>query len=491
MNGIDIIKIIESNSLGITCNIKASDIIKDIDFISDEVVLESSSNTHTLFLVPSEKKSIVRGGQFMMAVGEESSLLKFFHLSHNKLKKELTAEKAYTELLKSMYTGGSIQNVLNEYARANDHFIVVLDVSGRILANSSPVIDSPVWQEAVNKGFCDFDFMEHIRERSKKSRAGSLDIPSIYYCKSKALYYLSNRIHVGNLHVGNVFIIKKTEDFLDNDYDIITTISRIFSDIILKEKHTSDVSSYLYGGILGDLLSGMPSSQTAARIKTSGLKFPSNMRVIFLCPLHYLGDKYVDNTLLPALKTYISTFPYLVIGEGLAIVADVKKIREDGLKEKFDDFCTKQHLIAGVSDCFTDIIAFPEYYEQARSVIALGKKLNRNSSVLMFRDWAFYLMIESVDNKNLLKDFAHPALAILRNYDENKNTNLFETLKAFIKVGFSPTEAADSLYLHRNTFNYRRKKIEELCDISLEDQSTRFQLACSYQIFDYLDNASA
>ena len=491
MNGIDIIKIIEANNLNITCNIKASDTIKDIDFISEDGGYDTPINTNTLFLVPSEKAGIVRGRQFMMAVGEESSLLKFFHLSHNKLKKELAAEKAYTELLKSMYAGGSIQNVLNEYARVNGHFIVVLDVSGRILANSTPVIDSPVWQEAVNKGFCEYDFMEHIRDRSKKSRSGSLDIPSVYYCKNKALYYLSNRIRVGDLHVGNVFIIKKTDDFMENDYDIITTISRIFSDIIVKEKHTSDAASYLYGGILGDLLSGMPSSQSAARIKASGLKFPTNMRVIFLCPLHYLGDKYVDNTLLPELKTYISTFPYLVTGDGLAIVADVKQIREHELKEKFDDFCTRQHLIAGVSDCFSSIISFPEYYQQARSVVSLGKKLNRDSSVLLFRDWAFYLMIESVDNKSLLKDFAHPALTTLRNYDKNKNTNLFETLKAFIQVGFSPTEAADSLYLHRNTFNYRRKKIEELCDISLEDQSTRFQLACSYQIFDYLDNATA
>ena len=107
----------------------------------------------------------------------------------------------------------------------------------------------------------------------------------------------------------------------------------------------------------------------------------------------------------------------------------------------------------------------------------------------MFRDFSFYLLIESVRDRSKLKSIAHPALATLRNYDEEKQASLFETLRTFITCGFSPTEAADALFLHRNTFNYRKKKIEDLCGINLEDNKTRFQLACSYQIFDYLDSS--
>ncbi len=322
----------------------------------------------------------------------------------------------------------------------------------------------------------------------KASRQGNASLPTIYYCKNKALYYLSNRIHIDDKYVGNVFMIRKNDSFTEQDHDIITTVCRIYSDIIHKEQVSNDVNTYLYGGILGDLLSGMSDSQARGRLRNSGLTFPSNMRVVLLRSLQYYGDRYLKNTLLPQLQGYIPSFPFLTHREGLIIIADNNMIQDPALFVKFDNFCTEQHLIAGVSDVFSDPIMFPEYFEQAKSVVHLAQRLNRDGSVLTFREYSFYLLIESVKDRHLLKSFAHPALEALRNYDKEKQGSLFETLRTFIACSYSPTEAADALFLHRNTFNYRKKKIEELCGISLEDTKTRFQLACSYQIYDYLDS---
>lgn len=490
MNGKFLKQLLKDNNIDIPCNINDNTVIRDIDFINDTTNFETNTFDETLLLSTPDRTDIVHSDNYNILVSEESLLFQIFHIIHKQLKKEQSFERAYTSMLKNMYAGKDIHSILNEYARANGHFIVVLDVSGRIIANSTPVIDSPVWQNAVKLGFCDYDFMQHIKSRSSKSQPGTLDSPSIYYCKNRALYYLSSRIRINNLHVGNVFIIKKTDDFAEGDFKIISTIGRIFSDIIQKERRTLDANSYLYGGILGDLLAGISKSQAMACLKSSGLTFPAKMRVVFLCPLHYLGAKYIDEVLLPTLKSYIANFPYIVMQEGLGIIADEDIIDNSDMIKKFDEFCTSQHLLAGVSDIFSNPIQFPEYYNQAKSVTKLARRLNRNSSVIMFRDWTFYLLVESVEDTSKLKQFVHPALSILKNYDSIKNTNLFETLYAYIKNGFNTSEAADNLYLHRNTFNYRKKKIEELCHINLENQKTRFQLACSYQIYDYLDNVN-
>lgn len=487
MKGYEVEKLIEENKLDAVTFFSSDATFTDIDFWSGDMDKKTLTASDTLFIVPISNSCFVHYDHSCNILINEADMPLLYRLLHNKLKKEQAAERAYTKLLKSIYSGESMQSVLDEYAADNGHFIVVLDVSGRILANSYPVIENTVWEDAVKNGFCDYDFMDHIRSRSKKRRQGSSELPSVYYCQNKALYYLSNRIHISDKHVGNVFMIRRTEVFTEQDYDIITTISRIFGDIIRKEQQNTDVNTYLYGGIMGDLLSGMPESQARSRLKTSGLSFPKSMRVVFLRSLQYYGDRYLRTTLLPKLQSYIPDFPYLVHRDGLIIIADNDKIKTSPLKSNFDKFCTSQHLIAGISDIFSDPILFPEYFEQASSVVKLAQKLNRTSSVLMFRDFAFYILLDNVENQHKLKALAHPALTTLRNYDEEKKSNLFETLKTFISYGFSPTETADAMFLHRNTFNYRKHKIEELCGISLEDNMTRFQLACSYRIFDYLD----
>ncbi len=488
MNGVEVKKILEKEKCIKVCNISDNATIRDVDFWDKTAGDAEDLSADTLYLADESDSSFVQDAHISFLVADRDKLTGLFHEIHQSLKKESAAERAYLRLLKNMYAGESIQSFLNDYARDNGHFIAVLDISGRILASSEPVIDNSVWQEAVKNGFCDFDFMEHIRNRSKMSRQGSTDIPSVYYCKNKALYYLSNRIHVGGKYVGNVFMIRRTDDFKNQDYDIISTISRIYSDIIRKEQLSTDVNTYLYGGILGDLLSGMTDSQAKSRLQTSGLTFPANMRVVVLRSYQYLGERYLHNTLLPKLQSYQPNFPYLIYREGLIIIADNDMLKDPDLVEKFSAFCIDQHLVAGVSDLFHDPIRFPDYFEQAQSVVHLAQKLNEPNPVLMFRDYAFYLLIENVKDRHQLKNIAHPALTTLRNYDEEKQASLFETLRTFIACGYSPTEAADTLFLHRNTFNYRKKKIEDLCGISLEDNKTRFQLACSYQIFDYLDS---
>ncbi len=489
MKGCEIIKTIEENKLSTDCHIRSDAHFTDIDFWSEQITDPDYNSSETVYLAAYSDTSFVHHDHISYIRADEKDIPLLFRSLHGMLKKEQIAERAYTKLLKNIYSGESIQSVLNEYAAESGHFIVVLDISGRILANSTPVIDNKVWQDAVQNGFCDYDFMDHIRGRSRTARQGSSELPSVYYCKNKALYYLSNRIKIGDRHVGNVFMIRRSSEFSDHDYDFISTIARIFCDIIKKEQQSYDVSTYLYGGIMGDLLSGMSESQARSRLKTSGLEFPKSMRVVFIRSLQYYGDRYLRTNLIPKLKSYVPDFPYLIHREGLIVIADNDRIKNSDLKESVDRFCTAQHLIAGVSDVFNDPVLFPEYFEQARSVVGLAQKINRDSSVLMFRDYSFYLLVESVKDRHQLKSFAHPALTTLRNYDENKNSNLFETLDMFIRCGFSPSETADAMFLHRNTFNYRKKKIEELCDISLEDNSTRFQLACSYQIFDYLDTS--
>jgi len=50
----------------------------------------------------------------------------------------------------------------------------------------------------------------------------------------------------------------------------------------------------------------------------------------------------------------------------------------------------------------------------------------------------------------------------------------------------SAAKAAEKLHLHRSTFFYRIKKLEELLDVDLNDSKLLFLYELSFKIWDYL-----
>lgn len=55
--------------------------------------------------------------------------------------------------------------------------------------------------------------------------------------------------------------------------------------------------------------------------------------------------------------------------------------------------------------------------------------------------------------------------------------------------GFNQNIASEQLFLHRNTMNYRRQKIEDLTGLNFENPDTRFLLQYSFLIDHYLEHS--
>ena len=54
-------------------------------------------------------------------------------------------------------------------------------------------------------------------------------------------------------------------------------------------------------------------------------------------------------------------------------------------------------------------------------------------------------------------------------YDQTNGAFLMETLLTYYMSGFNVGKTAEALYIHRNSLQYRLKKIEEILEVDLED----------------------
>ena len=61
-------------------------------------------------------------------------------------------------------------------------------------------------------------------------------------------------------------------------------------------------------------------------------------------------------------------------------------------------------------------------------------------------------------------------------YDLEHNSDLLRTLRVYFAANANTSEAADRLYLHRNSLPYRLARIEHLTGLDLKDHRARLAL---------------
>lgn len=67
---------------------------------------------------------------------------------------------------------------------------------------------------------------------------------------------------------------------------------------------------------------------------------------------------------------------------------------------------------------------------------------------------------------------AEPLLA----YDQERRSDLVRTLRVYFAAGANASEAADKLFLHRNSMLYRLARIQKLTGLDLNDPRAKLAL---------------
>ena len=155
----------------------------------------------------------------------------------------------------------------------------------------------------------------------------------------------------------------------------------------------------------------------------------------------------------------------------------------------FDDlinYLKENHLNAGISksvDRLTDLCICNIASEKA---FLSGQRLKSDEIIFFYDKYSIYHLLENCDENTDPMHFCHSAIIRLADYDRTHNTNLLDTLRAFLYTGQNIAEASAMLYIHRNTMNNRLQKIGDLIHIDLQDSENIFHLMLSYHILEYV-----
>ena len=116
----------------------------------------------------------------------------------------------------------------------------------------------------------------------------------------------------------------------------------------------------------------------------------------------------------------------------------------------------------------------------------MGEKYSPHEWCYDFEDYVLHYFMHYGTSRIDGRHLCHPGVVQLYIYDSKNNTNLLETLRAYLDCGGNAVLTAQKLYLHRNTLYQRLKKINGIIHTNLDNANVRLFIMMSYTFVDLL-----
>ncbi len=121
-------------------------------------------------------------------------------------------------------------------------------------------------------------------------------------------------------------------------------------------------------------------------------------------------------------------------------------------------------------------------YRQAVTVCRLQYGGITKKGSVYYAEMGLYKLLMNIEDREVLEDYYAHTIKPLADYDSDHQTNLVAVLASYLFHNCSVQEAAEELFIHRNTVNYRLNKISELTHMDLSSQKSRLELQAGLMV---------
>ena len=139
----------------------------------------------------------------------------------------------------------------------------------------------------------------------------------------------------------------------------------------------------------------------------------------------------------------------------------------------------EQYYLAGISLPFDDLEMASVRYRQTLFTLHHAKE---KQGVYYSENDAFRYLLTEMEKQNKLQWLIHPALNILKRYDDVHHSEFYGSLFQYLYHERSIQQGAQAMHVHRNSYFYRIQRIKEIANIDLDDPDTRLYLLVSFFI---------
>lgn len=144
-------------------------------------------------------------------------------------------------------------------------------------------------------------------------------------------------------------------------------------------------------------------------------------------------------------------------------------------------------IAAGLGGRFDDLHAARQSYIQANKVLRFADFKTVSRPIYAYEQLGVYKLLFEIE-PGKLEDYYRDVMEELQVYDREQKMDLASTLFIYFEENGNAAKTAKRLFVHRNTLDYRLKKIEDITGKSLHDAYDRLTLQLGVIIGKQLTN---
>lgn len=147
------------------------------------------------------------------------------------------------------------------------------------------------------------------------------------------------------------------------------------------------------------------------------------------------------------------------------------------IKEKLSGALTKGEVcMCGVGGEAKGINNVHKSYKQAIKILKLVRALSNKADMIFYDELGPYKLLIAIEDKDVIEAYYKETIEPIVRYDSFNQSDLRTILESYLRHSGSVKDTAEEMFIHRNTVNYKIKKIEELLQIDLSQLDNRIKL---------------
>ncbi len=283
---------------------------------------------------------------------------------------------------------------------------------------------------------------------------------------------------------GYVWIIAHDRPLTELDSMAINSGATIAALMMLHQESVQSAESSLKGSLLSQLIQS--ESGREAILTDQALRYGVDLTQRYMMLLVETSERSTQTMLqlyrrinrlagIHGWQAVVGQFagqPVLLVQADQNIPAIIEQIRTE-----VNQTITLRIGISGVHRGAEDV---SKAHQECREVLHITQRLNDEHPGVYFDQLGYLHALYRAGAGSL---DANPYVPMVRRLLEAGETDLFNTLEAYLDAGGNGVQTAEILHIHRSTLNYRLARIGELCeDANLSDPLVRMNLQVALKL---------
>lgn len=411
------------------------------------------------------------------------------------------AETRYTSQINRLVAASNsnrgLQHLIDEACKITNSPIIVMDSSYRILAMYQDIPGDDIFdlKKQMKQGY----LTEHNLERMKKDRIYEQLRQSpakTHYGKASDsdYYWLDALVYVHGIEVAEIGMLECDHTFTHYDFEAIHFLRQLISWEMQKKNFYSPTRGLMHSIFLSELLEQKFANQKLIEQRARMLDWKQSKYFFVFTVFPTAQKNFRQKAEIFSLQVQkLIPDSHWVINDShliFLIMSDTDSIVQFLPDSPLAEQMKRSKMYGIVSNPFSQLMDVKKYYNQTLAVKEFKDLIIKDSPICCYANYYLFHIAKIISEFHDLKDFYHPLVISIREYDRENHAKYLDTLKEYLTHIDNPTVCAKNLGIHKNTFFYRMNKLKELFPLNLNDgiQRTHLQFTLELMKLEKYDN---